>query len=156
MMSCIFVLYLAVSAGPAGVGRTTQPALASSAGAHQAADPDGLYAARADLGKAAEAAAIWRSRIRQNGGDFESSWKLARAVYWLGGRVADAERKALLEEGVAAGRAASQLEPQRPEGYFWMAANMGALAESFGMRQGLKYRGPIKEALLKVLALQPE
>ena len=32
---------------------------------------------------------------------------------------------------------------------------MGALAESFGMRQGIKYRRPIKEALEKVLALDP-
>ena len=37
------------------------------------------------------------------------------------------------------------LEPKRPEGYFWMAADMGALAESFGLRQGLKYRGDIKD-----------
>ena len=36
-----------------------------------------------------------------------------------------------------------------------MAANMGALAESFGMRQGLKYRGAIKDALLTVLKLDP-
>ena len=36
-----------------------------------------------------------------------------------------------------------------------MAANMGALAESFGMRQGIKYRKPIKESLEKVLALDP-
>jgi hypothetical protein len=32
---------------------------------------------------------------------------------------------------------------------------MGALAESFGMRQGLKYRGPIKDALETVLRLDP-
>ena len=30
---------------------------------------------------------------------------------------------------------------------------MGALAESFGMRQGLKYRGQIKDALLMTLKL---
>ena len=36
-----------------------------------------------------------------------------------------------------------------------MAANMGALAESFGLRQGLKYRGAIKDALLTVLKLDP-
>ena len=36
-----------------------------------------------------------------------------------------------------------------------MAANMGALAESFGLRQGLRYRGPIKDALETVLALAP-
>jgi hypothetical protein len=36
-----------------------------------------------------------------------------------------------------------------------MAANMGALAESFGVRQGLKYRKPIKDALETVLRLDP-
>ena len=32
---------------------------------------------------------------------------------------------------------------------------MGALAESFGMRQGIKYRGQIKDALLMTLKLDP-
>src|SRR5262249_10975951 len=58
-----------------------------------------------------------------------------------------------LEKGVAAGRKAITLEPRRPEGFFWMAADMGALAESFGLRQGLKYRGDIKQALETVLTL---
>ena len=30
---------------------------------------------------------------------------------------------------------------------------MGALAESFGLRQGIKYRGPIKDALLTTLKI---
>jgi hypothetical protein len=32
---------------------------------------------------------------------------------------------------------------------------MGALAESFGLRQGIKYRGTIKDELLTVLKLDP-
>ena len=32
---------------------------------------------------------------------------------------------------------------------------MGALAESFGLRQGIKYRGEIKDELLMVLKLDP-
>jgi hypothetical protein len=36
-----------------------------------------------------------------------------------------------------------------------MAANMGALAESFGMGQGLKYRGRIRDELQRVLAIDP-
>src|SRR5439155_987244 len=43
----------------------------------------------------------------------------------------------------------------RPEGHFWIAANMGALAESFGLRAGLKYRKPVKEELETVLRLDP-
>ena len=56
---------------------------------------------------------------------------------------------------IDAARRATNLRSDRPEGYFWMAANMGALAESFGLRQGLKYRKPIKEALETVLRLDP-
>ena len=69
--------------------------------------------------------------------------------------LASAEAKQILEDGIAAAKTAAALRPDRPEGHFWMAANMGALAESFGMRQGLKYRGAIKDALLTVLKLDP-
>src|SRR5581483_8224339 len=59
------------------------------------------------------------------------------------------------EDGIDAGRKAAALAPSRPEGHFWIAANMGALAESFGLRAGLKYRAPIKSELETVLALDP-
>src|SRR5207244_2201475 len=41
------------------------------------------------------------------------------------------------------------------EGHFWLAANMGALAESFGLMQALKYRGRIKDELERVNAIDP-
>jgi hypothetical protein len=47
------------------------------------------------------------------------------------------------------------IAPDKPEGHFWLAANMGTLAESFGLRQGIKYRGEIKDELLTVLKLDP-
>ena len=102
------------------------------------------------------AAEIWAARLAADPRDFESAWKLARARYWLGTNgLPEPERRAALEQGIVAGRAAAALEPKRPEGHFWMAANMGALAESFGLRQGIKYRKPIKASLEIVLALDP-
>jgi tetratricopeptide (TPR) repeat protein len=118
-------------------------------------DPDALYAQREDLAKARQAADIWTARAKANPQDFESTWKLARATYWLGGHGPEDQRRADLEAGVQAGETASKLDPKRPEGYFWMAANMGALAESYGLRQGLKYRGRIRDALEMVLKLDP-
>ena len=118
-------------------------------------DPDALYAQREDLANARAAERIWAERLTRDPKGFESAWKLARARYWLGGHVPEADRKALLEAGIAVGRAAIALRPDRPEGHFWVAANMGALAESFGMRQGLKYRGEIKNELETVLRLDP-
>lgn len=118
-------------------------------------DPDALYRDREHPGEAERAARLWRRRAADNPQDFDSVWKLARACYWLGAHAAADRRRAWLEIGVTAGQQASQIRPTRPEGYFWMAANMGALAESFGMRAGLKYRKPIRKALEKVLAIDP-
>jgi tetratricopeptide (TPR) repeat protein len=121
----------------------------------QPADPDALYRERTDPAKAKGAAEIWQARLAANPRDFESAWKLARMTYWLGEHDAQDARRKWLERGVEAGKAAAAIEPKRPEGHFWMAANMGALAESFGLRQGLRYRGPIRDALEVTLKLDP-
>jgi tetratricopeptide (TPR) repeat protein len=86
---------------------------------------------------------------------FDAAWKLGRADYWLGTHAPENERRGFLESGIKAGEAAAAVEPNRPEGHFWIAANMGALAESFGLRAGLKYRGRIKDELETVLRLDP-
>jgi tetratricopeptide (TPR) repeat protein len=120
-----------------------------------ATSPDELYAQREQPGRARQAADIWKARLAANGRDFEAAWKLARAMYWLGGDGPSAARRRDLEEGVEAGRRAIAIDGNRPDGHFWMAANMGALAQSFGLRQGIRYRGPVKEALERVLAIDP-
>ncbi len=118
--------------------------------------PDALYAERDQPGRARAAARQWQASLDADPSDFEAAWKLARALYWLGTQEGDTDtRRKDLESGVAAGRAAARLRDDRPEGHFWMAANMGALAQSFGMRQGLRYRGAIKDALERVLAIDP-
>ena len=93
--------------------------------------------------------------MARNPRDFAAAWKLARAQYWIGGHVPPADARAAYEKGISAGRAAVAVEPNRPEGHFWIAANMGAMAESFGVRQGLKYRAAIKDELETVLRLDP-
>jgi tetratricopeptide (TPR) repeat protein len=119
------------------------------------ADPDALYAQRETLASAQQAEQIWTARLQKTAGDFESAWKLARARYWLGTHGPEGARKESLQAGIAAGRAAVAAAPNKPEGHFWTAANMGGLAESFGLRQGLKYRGEVKSELETVLRLDP-
>jgi hypothetical protein len=145
MMSCILLFYLLAFSPDARLSLQAD-----------AADADALYAQRDNVARAQQAAAIWQSRLKQNPNDFESAWKLARATYWIGTQApAVADRRPALEQGITAGKAATRIEPNRPEGHMWLAANMGALAESFGLRQGLKYRGDIKDELLTVLRLDP-
>ena len=118
-------------------------------------DPEVLYKGRADLASARQAADLWEARLKANPRDFESAWKAARAMYWIGPREEKGAGRQTLERGVAAGKQAAAISPDRPEGHFWTAANMGALAESYGKSQGLKYRGAIKDALQRVLQIEP-
>jgi tetratricopeptide (TPR) repeat protein len=141
------ILYLLLLMLPAPVSfRATATAITQD-------DPDALYKQRENLASAQQAEQIWSDRLAKNPKDFESAWKAARARYWLGGHAPEKTRKTILENGIAAGRAAVALAPNKPEGHFWIAANMGALAESFGLRQGIKYRGEIKDELETVLKL---
>ncbi len=117
--------------------------------------PDALYADRANLASAEQAANIWTAQLAEQPRSFESAWKLARACYWLGGHAPENNRRTFLERGIDAGHKAVVIAPTRPEGHFWIAANMGALAESFGLTQGLKYRGTIKSELQTVLQIDP-
>ena len=132
------------------------PAVEKARATYEQGDPDSLYRDRENTASATQAAEIWAARLAANAGDFESAWKLARARYWLGTNgLPPAQRRAALDAGIEAGRKAVALQPNRPEGHFWIAANMGALAESFGLRQGIRYRGPIRDELQTVLKLDP-
>lgn len=148
-------MYLALSvvlgAPPAGAR------VAGMDAAQTAADPDALYRDRESAASALAAERLWAGRLAADPRDFESAWKLARIRYWLGTNApgSDAEHKARLEAGITAGKAAAAIRPEAPDGYFWMAANMGALADAHGLRQGLKYRTPIREALERARSLQP-
>jgi len=132
---------------------TTVLLVAPGLAQQSAKDPDALYASREHLPNALEAAGIWDARLARDPRDFEAAWKLARASYWLGSHVPADERRTQYERGIAAAMRAVEIHPDRPEGHFWMAADMGAMAESFGLRAGIRYRGPVKRELETVLRL---
>jgi hypothetical protein len=150
MSACIVVLYTTLLTPAAGLW-SRAPAVSDD----RRAQADRLYAARETLDRAREAAGIWSAASAAVPNDFESAWKLARAQYWIGGHVAKSQARGEFEKGMDAARRAAAAAPSRPEGYFWLAANMGGLAESQGMSAGLKYRTPIREALERVLAIDP-
>jgi tetratricopeptide (TPR) repeat protein len=127
---------------------------AVQAGAQENKSADALYADRANLVSAQRAADLWTEALAANPRDFASAWKLSRGQYWIGGHVPSAERGAAYERGMAAGRQAIAIDTDAPEGHFWLAANMGAAAESSTIA-GLKYRNTIKTELETVLRLAP-
>jgi Tetratricopeptide repeat len=136
-----------------GMTRESHAILANAFTRSTAEDPEELYRHRDDLSSAKRAADLWAPKAQSS---FDPAWKLARISYWLGTKLPEAERRAALERGVNAGGAAVRLAPGRPEGHFWLAADMGALAESFGLILGLKYRGRIRNELERVMAIDAD
>ena len=58
-----------------------------------------------------------------------AAWKLARAAFHVGDNTdVDSERDDMFREGTEAGKAAVQLQPNKPDGHFWLGANYGGTA----------------------------
>jgi hypothetical protein len=114
-----------------------------------------LYNDREHLASARKAADMWAAEVSTDPRNFDAAWKLARVYYWLGGHAPQDERRAFLQKGITAAQQAIAAQPNRPEGHFWSAANMGTMAEVAGLTAGLKYRKPVKNELETVLKLDP-
>lgn len=115
-------------------------------------DPDALYRQREDLASAERAATILAA---SDASDYDAAWKLARVSRWIGTHAPGDEQRAALEGGIAAGEAAIRLAPDRPEGHFWLAADMGELAERSGIITGIKLVGRVNRELQRAIALAP-
>jgi tetratricopeptide (TPR) repeat protein len=118
-------------------------------------DPDALYRQRENLELAIRAADVWKARLSASPRDFDVACKLARARLYIGEMLPRQQRAPHLKEGVAAARIAVALEPRRPDGYFWLGANMGSLAGASNVFTALRYRSPVREAFEAALARDP-
>jgi tetratricopeptide (TPR) repeat protein len=115
-------------------GGAESPSSTGGADSRMAADKlseaEPFYEAREDLNKARTAVTILRQAYAADYGNYEAAWKLARATFSVGDRTdVDSERDDMFVAGINAGKAAVQLQPNKPEGHFWLGANYGGRAE---------------------------
>ena len=100
-----------------------------AASAARIAEADTLYDGREDMQKARVAVAALRQARTADYGNYDAAWKLARAAFYVGDHTdVDSERDDMFREGTEAGKAAVQLQPNKPEGHFWLGANYGGAA----------------------------
>ena len=98
----------------------------TNAAAARLAEAEMLYAGREDLNKARVALAALRQARTADYGNYEVAWKLARAGFYVGDHTDnDVERDDAFREGIEAGKAAIGLQPNKPDGHFWLGANYG-------------------------------
>lgn len=97
--------------------------------ADKVAEAESLYEGREDLAKARLAVTTLRQAHTTDYGNYEAAWKLSRAAFYVGDRTDnDAEQDDMFREGTEAGKAAVRLQPDKPDGHFWLGANYGGTA----------------------------
>ncbi len=88
--------------------------------------------------------------------NYEVEWKFARNSYFLGKLITgEKESDKVLKEGESAGKIASKVEPNKPEGYFWYGANLGEQARHSPLTKGLTSVEDIRGAMNKVIEIEP-
>ena len=118
---------------------------------------DALFKERGDLAKLREAVKQLASARNPDARNYEVEWKFAKFNYFLGKHSPDEkEKEKAFEDGKTAGRIASRMEPNKPDGYFWYGANLGEQAKMSPVTVGVKSVDDIKEAMNKVIELDPK
>jgi hypothetical protein len=124
-----------------------------AAAAQLVAEADKLYAQRADLARAREGIILLRRAVAADTASYDAAWRLARFNYFVGAHTDDkSERSRMYAEGVEAGRRAVRLEDGKPEGHFWLGANLGGRAQT-SMLSGLTAVDEIRREMEKVIQL---
>lgn len=114
---------------------------------------DQLYRQRAQLPAVGQSIDLLKRAIGEDG-HYELHWRLARASFFLG---QEAESHSLaadhFREGIAAGEAATALEPGLVAGQFWLGVNLALLAQCERGLERLAYVGRAKRALKSANAI---
>lgn len=118
---------------------------------------DTLFKERSDLAKLREAVKSLAAVRNPDARNYEVEWKFAKFNYFLGKQTGDEkEKEKAFEDGVQAGRIASRIEPNKADGYFWYGANLGEQAKQSPVTVGVKSVDDIKQAMNKVIEIDPK
>jgi tetratricopeptide (TPR) repeat protein len=152
----LLVSLAALAAVSYGCARTqpSEPQSDTASAAELVKQADGLYAERASVEKARQAVAVLRRARITDYENYEAIWKLSKYNYYLGGHESDEARKLdAFREGIAAGEAAVRLAPDKPEGHFWLGANLGGRAKVQGPLYALSSVPDIRREMETVIKL---
>jgi tetratricopeptide (TPR) repeat protein len=118
---------------------------------------ESLFKLREDLDKLRTAIKELAAVRDPDNRNYQVEWTFAKYNYFLGKfSPNEDESESALEEGRDAGKIASRIDPQKPDGHFWYAANLGELSKRSPITVGLKSVDDIKDSMNKVIELQPD
>ena len=154
--SFITIVLLAFWSNSCGTANVVAPARPMLPTAEIIAEADETGKGHSDLQKLRDTVSLL-ARIRNpDARNFEVEWRFAKYNYFLGRLTSDEkERKKAFEDGESAGQVASRIEENKPNGYFWYAANLGEQAKRSPLTKGLISVSDIRAAMNKVIEIEP-
>jgi tetratricopeptide (TPR) repeat protein len=118
------------------------------------AQAEDLYRQRESFERAREAVAVIRRARALDNSSYEATWRLSKYTYYLGEYGSDEpQRLEGFREGITSGEAAIKIEPNRPEGHFWLGANLGGRAKLQGPIYALSSVPEIRREMETVIRL---
>ncbi len=118
---------------------------------------DQLYAQRADLAKAKQAADLYEQALAADPKNEEAAWKAARVIYWIGRNTKGDEAKVkVFERGIADAEKAVAINPKSLGGHFWLGVSYGLYGSAKGVTKSLSLINPIKEEMAAVIEQDPK
>ena len=159
LLGLLSIFAVDAGAGGAGGAHDGTGALAALPAAAAPARLDALYAQRDDRRVLAEQRQVLDERARAASSDFELQWRAARVYFWLGDdpSLSPEERSKLGKIGWDYAERAVALAPQRVEGHYWAAVNIGTYALGLGIMKALSagLEGKFRERLGRAEQLAP-
>ena len=113
---------------------------------------DQFYAQREDLKQLQQGIVLLREAVTGDPNNYDANWRLAKFNYYLATHTDGDYRDRAFREGIQAGKAAVTLQPNMPEGHFWLGANYGGVLEAETI-SGLASLSDVRNEMNTVLKL---
>lgn len=88
--------------------------------------------------------------------DFATEAMFSKICYYYGRETEEGnEKDRIWQSGIDAGKIASRLEPQRPEGFYWAGANLSALSRKNPLTTGIKSTQELRDLAGQSVKIDP-
>jgi len=115
---------------------------------------DTIYEEMTTMEQAQEVLKLYQKAMGIAENRYEAFWKIARIQYYIGSHTkSKKDKKTIFSQAVYYTNKAVDLEPEKPDGYFWRGVNNGKFGEVKGVLKSLSLVKPIKKDMNKVLEL---
>ncbi len=115
---------------------------------------DELYLEMKDMATAEKARDLYLQALEKSENQYEPLWKLSRILYYIGDHTeVKKEKKLIFKTAIEYAKQAVELEPEKPDAYYWLGVTYGVWGEVRGVLKSLFLVDDIKEAMRKVIEI---